>query len=129
MRTPTVCTEQATHGRIVSKILNPLGALHTFVSLTPQCTVPTPFDCPSSSARLFAARTSLAGTTISLCDPLQCFTLQIRNPHLNSQREHLLLGTTIEAGLGSQSAFRNDPHAHQTLDYRRLSGFIGFRFS
>jgi hypothetical protein len=53
---------------------------------------------------------------------------RIRIPHLNSQREHLILGTIIEAGSGSQSAFRNRLCAHQTLDYRRLLEIIGLKF-
>jgi hypothetical protein len=36
MKSPNVCTASATHRRIVSEILNPLGAMPTFVSLSPQ---------------------------------------------------------------------------------------------
>jgi hypothetical protein len=74
------------------------------------------------------ARTLLSAPTL-LCPGEPRF--KIRNPHLNSQREHLLLGTIIEAGSGSQSAIRNPQSAirnHFPPVYRRLSGIIGFRF-
>jgi glycerate kinase len=47
----------------------------------------------------------------------------IRNPHLYSQRERLSLGTSIEAGLGSQSAIRN-PQSSQPPFHPRVSAII-----
>jgi hypothetical protein len=54
---------------------------------------------------------------------IECSNFQFRNPHLNSQREHLLLGIMIEAGSGSQSAIRNG----FVPVYRLLSEMIGFQ--
>jgi hypothetical protein len=180
MKTPYVCTEQATHRPIVSKILNPPGALLAFVWLRPQSSgglqrlknhksswsahespdyrhcfshkrtaikwAPVLQDLGSQLLR-FIGFSFLKNSWISLGTHPFCtkFTishkikqpallfkqlsinhlspttsypsphphvqkpirqkpisnLQIRNPPLNSQREHLLLGTIIEAGSGS----------------------------
>jgi hypothetical protein len=78
MKSLNVCTKLHTHGRIVSSNSQPAGATINQIKKGPVLS--------------------------RLAEGSQ---IQIRNPHLNSQREYLLLGTIIEAGSGRQSEIRN----------------------
>jgi hypothetical protein len=89
MKPPYVCTEQATHRRIVSRTLASRGA-----------------SAYQIKTLLIDSQSAEGSKT------------QIRNPHLNSQREHLILGTIIDAGSGSQSEI---PNLLEVLDLTLIS--------
>jgi hypothetical protein len=127
MKAQNVCTISTPHRRIVS--LNPkaLGASGSNIPIKNQKSkIKNVLRAPDFLKNFEIFYFHFLTKNPPLCPSdlvIERSNFQIRNPHLNSQREHLLLGIMIEAGSGSQSAIRNG----FVPVYRPLSEIIGFQ--